>query len=540
MRVAVFLLALLAWSSHARAADLCVKTGGSDATAKASISYVAGNEAGSTCWATILRAVRGAAERSPGSAVSGEAAAAGDTVYVFAGTYASAENCDDWGTCRFEALYEPINAGTSGNTLDLVPLGVVRLECPACDAPSLGGSTNYVRWLGDLSLSRQWVIPGCFETPGGADDCTGAVHAFTPDTGPVTASATGLVFRGVVLTLSNQGIGDNVPAVRFEGCDGCEFSGGDIDGFTMSGGGNHAPCFQLYNSINSLFQQNRCRNGSSGFSFKDQTAMTGTNNLVRWNWFSNLEECGHWSVIQAGSDYGGTYVYSNVFTGVTGSYCVNVIAASLGAQGFINNVIYSAATAGFAGFGATDEFYLWNNIVSTVTNAIYNEAPSFPAVADLSAQHNVYHAHSGNFYQNEGGDTNRATLAAFVAVYTTQETETPAGRAGDPLFVDAAGGDFRLCTGAGTPAAGCSGASSDLARGVDRLDLDGDLSTSDTIPAGACVSGTETIGTTTTGMSCATGALPGTVTIPARTFRIHGADLAGMVVIPFFLWRQRR
>jgi len=59
----------------------------------------------------------------------------------------------------------------------------------------------------------------------------------------------------------------------------------------------------------------------------------------------------------------------------------------------------------------------------------------------------------------------------------------PGGLVVDPQLVDAAGGDYHL--GADSPV---------RALGVDVLDLDGDGDSTDLIPAGAYVTGTESIG----------------------------------------------
>jgi hypothetical protein len=60
--------------------------------------------------------------------------------------------------------------------------------------------------------------------------------------------------------------------------------------------------------------------------------------------------------------------------------------------------------------------------------------------------------------------------------------------------VNAAADDFRLCQGRDQPAAGCRAASAALTVGIDILDLDGDGSTTDPIPAGAFVTNAEVVG----------------------------------------------
>jgi len=90
-------------------------------------------------------------------------------------------------------------------------------------------------------------------------------------------------------------------------------------------------------------------------------------------------------------------------------------------------------------------------------------------------------------------------FTAFKSAYSGQEQAAPVSVDANPMFVNAAGGDFRTCTAAGVPAASCTGPSPAIGRGVDLYDLDGDGNTTETIRAGAYVTNAESIGLAASG-----------------------------------------
>jgi len=81
------------------------------------------------------------------------------------------------------------------------------------------------------------------------------------------------------------------------------------------------------------------------------------------------------------------------------------------------------------------------------------------------------------------------------SAYDFQDAHSTSGV--NPLFVNAAVRNFRLCTAVGVPSADCTGASPALNAGIDILDLNHNGSTTDVIPAGAYITGNERIGRTT-------------------------------------------
>lgn len=481
------LVLIFAWTVNANAANLCVKVGGNNSTVKASINYIAGNEAGSTCWAAIGRAAWGSTNRS--SPDTSQAAAAGDIVYVFGGDYDSSAVISD----RFGVLYDPANAGSSGNPIRFVSVGTVTVTCPGCLSPVLGSqSTNYVEWYADITLGHSWTILACAEDPSGGDCPASGVARATPDTGPVLLSGTGVKVEGLRISAFNDinySLNENWPAIRVEGCTDCLIRNNYIRDFAYASGNSHAVCVQVYNTTNSIIEHNDCADGGAFLTFKDNSGHNLEGNIVRFNKASNITECIGYSLQGAGTE-DRNYVYQNLL--INCSFGTFITSAQN--DWIVNNTIVGSGAGLFVNGGSpnVNGVRWWGNVVTGMANGGIYSNTSMPSASVLSAQHNIYQ-HSGNFY-NSDGETDRATLAAFVAVHTTQEVESPAGIVQDPLYANAAGGDYRLCTGSGVPHVSCSGASPALALSVDILDLDDDGSTVDTIPAGAYVTGTEVLG----------------------------------------------
>jgi hypothetical protein len=139
----------------------------------------------------------------------------------------------------------------------------------------------------------------------------------------------------------------------------------------------------------------------------------------------------------------------------------------------VNNTIYNVSRAiNFGNDTAQSNIRIRNNIVSASTSGVYTEAAG---VKNFVIDNNTYHGVGGWFY----GTVNAGSLSAWQNGINDDRASTT----NDPLFQSASARDFRLA--ANSPA---------RSGGVDILDLDGDNSTSNVIPRGAYVTGTEIIG----------------------------------------------
>jgi hypothetical protein len=502
MRV-LFCLAVLLWAAPAAAADLCVGDGsaGTDATAKASINYIAGNEAGSTCWDSIGRAAWGSTNRASPGATS-EAVAAGDTVYVFGGTYDSADSCNNGVfECRYEVWYRPAYEGTaSNNMITFVCVGTCTLTGDTVNAPVIGSyDRDYVKWYADRNAGHSWTIVACGEDPtnGATDECTdGSQWAAIPDTGPIVlGSATGIWVEGVIISSVQTTWTDNWEGIRFNFCTNCTARNNSISDFVNGGFSLNGTCFTVYHSTNFLIEHNECDGSSTGWIVKNNGSGVSSGTLRFNKIFETLLHCFVWSIVSggAGEFEADIQVYQNTCDS-PGQYGVR----SQGAPGalncrIVNNTFYNLAVG--IGLGTYDGCWFYNNIIHTAGVMVEGGTAS---AAAMDHEHNVYYNATTRFYS--GSPSNQATLADFNSAFAGMNTVSPTSVDTDPRLANAAGGDFRLCTASMAPDASCAGESSVRATplGVDVLDLDGDASTSDNIPPGAYIlSGqTEDVGIT--------------------------------------------
>jgi len=540
-RLLLALALLVGHAQSAQAADLYVNNSGtptcSDATVKASNSAAAP-------WCTIGRAVWGNASRSSPS--SGEAAAAGDTVYVTGGTYDYAGVID----ARFEAVYNFTNAGSSGNYITVVCIGDCTLTAADTSSPIVGGNKAYVKWFADVTLGHSWIVVACGEEVDGVDDCPAGTVSVRPDTGPITAGAQSVWIEGFTVTgyapsVVNPGSPDNWPAVRLEGCDDCVIRNNTISGFTLADYpyNPHAVCFNLYTARDSIIEHNICSDSSGGVSLKDcpSCAANQSGNIVRFNKFINI----YATVMGVNHTSGGTgtegrnYFYQNLTIGygapAGAGRCFGMVGGT--DDWFFNNTCYGAG-AEDSGFhlraGNASGIKIWNNIIHTADRGIdvSDGGGVMPADTVIDLEHNVYYSFLDQFYWGSDGER---SFASYTGAFSDQDqANSPTGtvsiEGSNPLFANIAGLDFRLCTAAGVPHASCSGASPAINRGVDLYDLDGDASTTDAINAGAYITGNEVIG-----LEVAEAATP------RLRLRIRGDELAMLMLLPLIVgYVQRR
>jgi hypothetical protein len=234
-----------------------------------------------------------------------------------------------------------------------------------------------------------------------------------------------------------------------------------------------------------VIEHNEISNTGSGVYFKDTGNTLPQNNVrVRFNHMDDVDQCFRWSTTSEARNY----VHQNVCT--NSRIGLLTTGGGLSDDWIFNNTFYGmSGTAVYpTSLGSGGRF--WNNIVAEADHVILLEGGSMPAETVIDFEHNIYHAYR-QFYTGTNGSL---TFAGFRNSYPAHESVSPGSMSTDPRFVNPEGGDFRLCTGAGTPSSTCTGASPAMGVADDIFDLYADGSTSDTVPPGAHVDNREDIG----------------------------------------------
>ena len=465
MRLVVVGIALLA-SATAEAATLYVNAGtGNDATTRAANSST-------NPWRSIGRAAWGSTNRTSPNAA--EAAQPGDTVVILTGTYSFSGTIGH----RFTPVYNPVNQGTGPNSaITFVASGNVNLTAPSTASPVIGcAGRNYVVWQGPFILDEANI-------------------SITPDTGTVVlTNATGCGVDGV--NIDGDGAPtyvDNHTGVRIESCNSCFVRNSTIHDVRHPNGNHNGAGVMLYNSDNSLIENNHFYSSDNAVFIKGvfgvSSPQQGT--IVRYNLMVNCDEC---ITVQDSRD---SRIYQNVIR--DSQIGVNILAREAGTyyhpvgDWFFNNTIDNMASACiFAAGGAFHEnVRVWNNIATNCGVGNYRSGGLFNSSGNvIDWEHNNYF-NTGVFADDAG--SGELTFSSWRSTYGHDQA-APAGINTNPMYANAGGDDFRLCTGAGAPHSNCTGVSPARNLGVDLYDLDRDSSTTDLIPAGAYVTNSEVIG----------------------------------------------
>lgn len=406
-------------------------------------------------FATIQRAVWGSLDRE--NAVPNEAAQAGDTVHVLPGTYVAAGT----GT-RWLPAFTPINSGTAQNPIVIEAAGEVRLEhdcgnqCSVDQSSPLIGAyedIDYITWRGFI-----------------LDEAHATYHA---DTGlAVSFGATGIVFEGLDI-IGGPGIAvDNHNGIRFEGAIDCVARNNRIHGIHDI---NDIPAhhndagIMLYGSSNILIEHNEIWDCGSAVFPK---GLDNSDIVIRYNLLHDNRTTVRNSYSNIAN--GQNFVYQNVIKDCLDGYGLQ-LAENTYRWVIANNTIHSCPTGiSLSNDSPKADLVFQNNLVSNAYegfNAGDWTSPLFPL------DYNGYHGVTQWSHD-------------LVAYGTFQSWQAASGQDahsffGDPMFVNAAAGDFHLSP--GSPAEGT---------GVDLLDLDGDGQTNDPVNMGAYVTGNEIIGIT--------------------------------------------
>lgn len=449
---------LLLLPIHAGAKTLYVNNSGSPACSDAT-TYTANSS--TSPWCTIGRAAWGSSNRATGNMA--QAAQAGDLVLISAGTYITTSNVTACGGVRWEVALNPMNSGTAASPITFRGVGTVNIYLGAGYAgPTIGAnSRNYIVW-DNVRIDEQ-VAQGV--------SCS--------DTGPVVFfMSTGSQIINSYIRATNRSWSDNYSAIRSEYVTGLLIRNNEIRDVSGNMGENNA-AWLMYDTANSVFENNYVYNSTTGIYVKgDHTGAPVQENItIRYNWFENNSDFGIF--LLAGRN---TRIYQNVIRG--SRFGIRHFPSTSDNSVIANNVI--VAGNGGGGYSVFVQAPTNMRVFNNIFHGPWGEAMNFGdlgSTAGHTIEHNVYYG-----YQAFGSVTSQISFATWQGTHRF-DTVSPAGVNLNPNFVSTTyPGGYKL--NAGSPA---------LGRGIDILDLNGNGLTTDTIPAGAYVTGNEVIGRTSGG-----------------------------------------
>ena len=466
-------LIILAAAVSADAKTLYVdRANGNDA-----VSYAANGP--SAPWATLGRAAWGSTNRNAPN--PNEAARAGDTVMVAAGTYSSPGS-----NGRFDPAFNPANSGTSSNPIVFQAQGTVNLTLSSGVGPVIGAEQrNYITWRG-FTINEATAPP-------------------TPDTGVVTVhSSTGTTIEGcTIIGNPSRQWDDNHTGIRTEHAPFTTIRNNRISDIYNTGvlsNQENGACIQSYfNGSGLLIENNEVSNCGAGIALKAiQPNMTAPA-TVRYNLIHHTESGIVYHIVLATAS-SPTRIYQNIIrdgqmarygggtpVGIKIRHFTGADQGPLHGK-FVNNTIDNVQVGLLflnEPMGNNGNMF-WNNVITNTSTAIMNEgSASNVNAAQMDFEHNLYFGF-GTFALSSGANYNFTNWRTAFS----QDSASPASATADPMYVNRQGGDFRLQ--ASSPA---------RSGGVDYLDLNRNGSTGDTVPRGAYVTGNEVIGLTSGGGS---------------------------------------
>lgn len=446
-------LTLLGATAHAKTLYVNGSTG-SD-----SVSYAANSA--SQPWRSIGRAVWGSV--SYGSQNAAEAARAGDTVTVAAGTYETNASTNR----RYDPIYNPVNSGTSGApiTIKAATPGSVNLRSTQSSTPQpIIGSYN-----------RSWIVWDGFVID----------ERYVPtsaDTGPVVVwESQNVTVQNLTIRGFSRGWADNHNGIRLEHVNNIIVRGNTISGYNEGPAGMNASGITMYYTQAATIENNEISDTNTGIFVKGVIAgpITIRKNIVRRTGNGIL-----FGGIGTSSASNGARAYNNIvydcfscitFIGYDNVSPANVIVA--------NNTVFNATTTWGADGGAIlyrGNYSGYRNI--RVANNIFATSRAGAvawenSVSQVTMSNNAYHQ---NTSVGEIGGQRYSTVQQWAS--GTGKDANGSVQV-DPRFVDFAGRNVKLQT--GSPLIGA---------GVDILDLNGNGSTTDRVNIGAYAVGNEVIG----------------------------------------------
>lgn len=444
----IFALAFAFAAGTASAKELYVNAASGDDN----VTY-AGNSA-STPWRTLGRAVWGSTSRNNPN--TSQAARAGDTVLVSAGTY----NTNAATNSRNDPIYNPANSGSSGSPITFRAVGTVHLQ-----SSNSSGTQPIIGTLG-----RSHIVWDGFTV-------NEATVPTRRDTGPVTVwSSNNVTLQNLHVIGRVQNWGDNHNGIRLEDSSNVTVRNTRVEGFYESHGGG----ITTYRCRDLLLEHNEIDDAEDGIFIKGANDGPVT---IRYNLVSNTKN----GIMFGGIGLSGSmsYVYQNLITGsaLGGIIFIGYDNLTPAHVTVANNTIHGASPSADGGgillrpgYDGYQNLIFKNNIVTSSAAGVTAWGNELSAT---TFTHNNYYSNSRVAWIGYQDYSMSAWRSTFGKDNVGSSTVNPQYRSGS---------DFRLAS--NSPL---------LTAGVDVLDLDRDGSTSDSIAMGAYITGNEVMGRTSGG-----------------------------------------
>jgi len=460
MKKLCFLIAFTLLAVSAEAKTLYVD----GVTGNDAVTYA--NNSQANPWRTIGRASWGSTDRS--SPNSNEAAQAGDTVIVKAGTYTTTQGTGQ----RYNPIYNPVNSGTAGNYITFLAEGLVTLQS---NTPGQGDNTIGEPIIG--TLSRSYIIWDGFYI----DEANVNTKR---DTGPVVVWDS----QNIILqNLQVKGLhhtnaynwDDNHNCIRTEDTDYVTIRNNKLWNCYMNTTDRKGSGITTYISHNMLIENNEIYDSGSGIYLK---ANSNGGNIIRYNLIYDTSQDG----ITIGSvSQNQTKIYQNIIRNTVNGISFIVYNATSPANiDFVNNIIDSSSERGIylktRVAGGLIDIVFRNNIL---TNNKYN-IQSDNSIGDTSDK-NIMDFEHNNYYGPTTGHSfigGSYNLSSWKSTFS-QDSAAPVSITSDPQYINEPAGNFRL-----QPSSPARNA------GIDVLDLDNDGNSTDFVNIGAYITGNEQIG----------------------------------------------
>lgn len=378
-------------------------------------------------------------------------AVAGDVIDIAPGVYVGTDPSAGSGY-RYTPAFRPSNSGTAENPIVFKARYQAAIsEFEYSDVRS-GATTPGSGWPAFGVLTKDYVYLLGLYSDESAENNKGCA-----DSGPCTMwSTTGSRLLRCKIRGENAPFNDNHSGVRLENFFSGQIKSNDIAGFNtqLNGGSTNQAGIITYDLRNSIIENNLIDDCGNNLYIKGRDQY---GNTIRWNWLSNATSAGMRLgalIVDPSDPTNRNLIYGNLLVD-----CRNDIELALSATqetavngtDIFNNTVYaSAALSSSLSLMITDSVESHDNtfrsniVYANGRKAYFGQETSGNSAAGfagyISSDYNIYYGAINFADGTSGSDWDAASFATWTSLTSSDDNSILA----DPLFVNAAGGDFTL------------------------------------------------------------------------------------------------